>query len=69
MGKTAIAMNIAEHVALELEASGARLLDGNGGRSWRRGCSASLAKVDSHALRTGAWNPADWDRMGTRSAS
>lgn len=65
MGKSALAVNIVEHVAMDLglpalifslemndEQIGQRLL-------------SSVAKVDSHALRTGRLSPQDWDRLGS----
>jgi replicative DNA helicase len=64
MGKTAIAMNIAEHVAVELGLPVPVFSMEMGGTQLATRMLGSLAKVDSHALRTGRVQAADWDRMG-----
>ena len=63
MGKTALALNMAEHVALRQECRW-RVQHGNvGRRSSRCACSARSARVDQHELRTGTLKDDDWPQL------
>ena len=64
MGKTAFALNIAEHVAL---ADGLPVLVFSmemGGTQLGLRMLGSVARVDAQKLRTGRLEPGDWDRLG-----
>lgn len=64
MGKTAIAMNIAEHIALEEKRPVMVFTMEMAGTEIASRLLGSVAKVDSHRLRTGRLDAADWERMG-----
>jgi replicative DNA helicase len=65
MGKTAFSMNIAEHVALELKLPVLVFSMEMSGTQLATRLLGSVAIVDSHRLRTGKLDIADWDRLGT----
>ncbi len=64
MGKTAFALNIAEHVAVEGAASRSRLLDGNGRvAQLALRMRGSLGRHRPGHLRTGALTDDEWPRL------
>jgi replicative DNA helicase len=65
MGKTSLAMNIAEHVAVNLgQAVGVFSLEMTGESLVLR-MLCSLARIDQHKLREGALGPKDFARLNT----
>ena len=64
MGKTALALNIAEHVALELKLPVLVFSMEMGGTQLATRLLGSVGKVDAQRLRTGRLDPSDWDRLG-----
>jgi replicative DNA helicase len=64
MGKTAIALNMAEHVALELKLPVLIFSMEMGGSQLATRLLGSVGKVDAQRLRTGRLEPGDWDRLG-----
>lgn len=64
MGKSTLALNIAEHVALELKLPVLVFSMEMSGPQLATRLMSSVAKVDSQRLRTGRLEPADWDRLG-----
>jgi replicative DNA helicase len=65
MGKTSMALNIAEHVALELKLPVLVFSMEMGGTQLATRLLGSVGKVDAQKLRTGRLDPSDWDRLGT----
>jgi replicative DNA helicase len=65
MGKTSLALNFAEHVALELKLPVLVFSMEMGGTQLATRLLGSVGKVDSQRLRTGRLDPGDWDRLGT----
>ncbi len=65
MGKTSLALNIAEHVALELKLPVIVFSMEMGGTQLATRLLGSVGKVDAQRLRTGRLEPGDWDRLGT----
>jgi len=65
MGKTSLALNIAEHVALELKLPVLVFSMEMGGTQLATRLLGSVGKVDAQNLRTGRLSPSDWDRLGT----
>jgi replicative DNA helicase len=65
MGKTALALNIAEHVGLELKLPVLIFSMEMGGTQLATRLLGSVGKVDAQKLRTGKLDPPDWDRLGT----
>jgi replicative DNA helicase len=65
MGKTSMALNIAEHVGLELKLPVLIFSMEMGGTQLGLRMLGSVAKVDAQRLRTGRLDPSDWDRLGT----
>jgi replicative DNA helicase len=65
MGKTAISLNMAEHVALELKLPVLIFSMEMGGTQLATRLLSSVGKVDAQKLRTGRLDPGDWDRLGT----
>lgn len=65
MGKTSLALNIAEHVALELKLPVILFSMEMGGTQLATRLLGSVGKVDAQRLRTGRLEPSDWDRLGT----
>jgi replicative DNA helicase len=65
MGKTALSLNFAEHVALELKLPVLVFSMEMGGTQLATRLLGSVGKVDAQKLRTGRLDPPDWDRIGT----
>jgi replicative DNA helicase len=65
MGKTAFALNVAEHVGLELKLPVLLFSMEMGGTQLATRLLGSVGKVDAQKLRTGRLDPGDWDRLGT----
>ncbi|HEX4331479.1 MAG TPA: replicative DNA helicase [Usitatibacter sp.] len=65
MGKTSLALNIAEHVGLELKLPVLIFSMEMGGAQLATRLLGSVGKVDAQKLRTGRLDPSDWDRLGT----
>jgi replicative DNA helicase len=65
MGKTSLALNIAENVALELKLPVLVFSMEMGGTQLATRLLGSVGKVDAQKLRTGRLDPGDWDRLGT----
>jgi replicative DNA helicase len=65
MGKTSFALNIAEHVGLELKLPVLVFSMEMGGTQLGLRMLGSVAKVDAQKLRTGRLDTGDWERMGT----
>jgi replicative DNA helicase len=64
MGKTSLALNFAENVALELGLPVLVFSMEMGGTQLGTRMLGSLGRVDAHKLRTGRLEPQDWDRLG-----
>ena len=64
MGKTALALNFAEHIALELKLPVLVFSMEMGGTQLATRLLSSVGKVDAQKLRTGRLDPPDWDRLG-----
>src|SRR5690349_24969074 len=64
MGKTSIALNMAEHIALELKLPVLVFSMEMGGTQLATRLLGSVGKVDAQRLRTGRLEPGDWDRLG-----
>ena len=65
MGKTSLALNIAEHVGLELKLPVLLFSMEMGGTQLGLRLMGSTAKVDAQKLRTGRLDTGDWDRLGS----
>jgi replicative DNA helicase len=65
MGKTALSLNFAEHIALELKLPVLLFSMEMGGTQLATRLLSSVGKVDAQKLRTGRLDPSDWDRLGT----
>jgi replicative DNA helicase len=65
MGKTAFALNIAEHVGLGLKLPVLIFSMEMGGAQIAGRLLGSVSRVDAHRMRTGRLEPQDWDRLGT----
>jgi replicative DNA helicase len=63
MGKTAFAINIAEHVALELKMPVAVFSMEMGATQLAQRLIGSVGKLDQHKLRTGKLQAQDWERF------
>ncbi|MBI2295573.1 MAG: AAA family ATPase, partial [Betaproteobacteria bacterium] len=63
MGKTALAMNIAEHVALEMKRPVAAFSMEMSGPQLAMRMIGSVGRVDQHELRTGTFKDEDWSRL------
>jgi len=61
---TALSLNIAEHVALELKLPVLVFSMEMGGTQLATRLLSSVGRVDSQKLRTGRLDPSDWDRLG-----
>jgi replicative DNA helicase len=61
---TSFALNVAEHVALELKLPVLVFSMEMGGTQLATRLLGSVGKVDAQALRTGRLSPTDWDRLG-----
>lgn len=68
MGKTAMALNFAEHVALALGLPTLIYSMEMGGTQIAQRFLSSVAKVDQQALRTGRLESRDWDRLNEAMA-
>ena len=64
MGKTSLALNIAEHVGLELKLPVLVFSMEMGGAQLGLRMLGSVAKVDAQKLRTGRLDTSDWERLG-----
>ena len=64
MGKTSLALNIAENVALELKLPVLIFSMEMGGTQLATRLLGSVGRVDAQKLRTGRLDPSDWDRLG-----
>ncbi len=64
MGKTALALNIAEHVGLELKLPVLVFSMEMGGAQLGLRMLGSVGRVDAQRLRTGRLDTGDWDRLG-----
>jgi replicative DNA helicase len=62
---TSLALNIAEHVGLELKLPVLVFSMEMGGTQLATRLLGSVGKVDAQKLRTGRLDPGDWDRLGT----
>ena len=65
MGKSALSLNICEHIGLELKLPVLFFSMEMGGTQLAQRLLGSVGKVDAQALRTGRLSPPDWDRLGT----
>ena len=65
MGKTALALNFAENIVLELKLPVLIFSMEMGGTQLATRLLSSVGKVDAQKLRTGRLDPPDWDRLGT----
>ena len=65
MGKTALSLNIAEHIGLELKLPVLIFSMEMGGTQIALRLLGSVGKVDAQKLRTGRLDTGDWDRLGT----
>ena len=65
MGKTSLALNMAEHVGLELKLPVLVFSMEMGGAQLALRLLGSVGKVDAQKLRTGRLESGDWDRLGT----
>lgn len=63
MGKTAFSLNIAEHVALELNKPVAVFSMEMGGAQLAMRLLGSVGKLDQHKVRTGRLEDADWPKL------
>jgi replicative DNA helicase len=63
MGKTALAVNIGEHVALELKLPVVVFSMEMGAAQLAMRLIGSVGKLDQHKLRTGRLGPDDWERL------
>ncbi|HXF65331.1 MAG TPA: replicative DNA helicase [Burkholderiales bacterium] len=63
MGKTSLAMNIAEHAALELKKAVAVFSMEMSGPQLAMRMIGSVGRVDQHELRTGTFKEDDWTRL------
>ncbi len=63
MGKTALAMNIVEHVALEAKQAVAVFSMEMSGSQLSMRMIGSVGRVDQHELRTGTFKEDDWSRL------
>ena len=64
MGKSSLALNICEHIGLELKLPVLFFSMEMGGSQLAQRLLGSVGKVDAQALRTGRLSPPDWDRLG-----
>ena len=64
MGKSSLALNICEHIGLELKLPVLFFSMEMGGTQLAQRLLGSVGKVDAQALRTGRLSPPDWDRLG-----
>ncbi len=65
MGKTSLALNMAEHVGLELKLPVLVFSMEMGGTQLGLRLLGSVAQVDAQRLRTGRLDTSDWDKLGT----
>jgi len=65
MGKTALAVNIAEHAAIQDKLRVAIFSMEMSGQQLAMRMLASLARVNQQNMRTGQLNDEDWDRIGS----
>jgi len=63
MGKTALAMNVVEHVALDLKKAVAVFSMEMSGAQLAMRMIGSVGRFDQHELRTGTFKDDDWPRM------
>lgn len=63
MGKTALALNIAEHVALEIEKTVAVFSMEMTGNQLMMRMLGSVGRLDQHKVRTGRLDDEDWQRL------
>jgi replicative DNA helicase len=61
---TSFALNVAEHIGLELKLPVLVFSMEMGGTQLATRLLGSVGKVDAQALRTGRLSPSDWDRLG-----
>jgi replicative DNA helicase len=64
MGKSSLALNMAEHIGLELKLPVLFFSMEMGGTQLGLRLLGSVAKVDAQKLRTGRLDTQDWDRLG-----
>jgi replicative DNA helicase len=64
MGKTSFALNIAEHVGLELKLPVLIFSMEMGGSQLGNRFLSSVARVDAQKMRTGRLETSDWDKLG-----
>ena len=69
MGKTALALNIGEHVALDARLPVAVFSMEMGASQLAMRMIGSVGKLDQHKLRTGRLGPEDWEQLSARSAA
>jgi replicative DNA helicase len=62
---TSFALNVAEHIALELHLPVLVFSMEMGGTQLATRMLGSVGKVDAQKLRTGRLDPSDWDRLGS----
>ena len=65
MGKTALALNIGEHVALSLKLPVAVFSMEMGASQLALRMIGSVGKLDQHKLRTGRLGPDDWEKLSS----
>ena len=63
MGKTALALNIGEHVALNTGMPVAVFCMEMGATQLAMRMIGSVGRLDQHKLRTGRLQPDDWDKL------
>ena len=63
MGKTALAMNIVEHVALQLKKAAAVFSMEMSGSQLALRMIGSVGRVDQHKLRTGTFEESEWPKL------
>ncbi|MDR2506620.1 MAG: replicative DNA helicase [Candidatus Accumulibacter sp.] len=63
MGKTSFALNIAEHVAIELGLPVAVFSMEMGGAQLAMRMLSSIGRIDAHRVRTGRLNDEEWSRL------
>jgi len=65
MGKSSLALNMAEHIGLELKLPVLFFSMEMGAAQLALRLLGSVGRIDAQKLRTGRLDPGDWDRLGT----
>jgi len=69
MGKTALALNMAEHVAVDNGLPVALFSMEMGGTQLAMRMLGSISRVDQHRMRTGRLNDEEWQKLSSAMAS